>query len=380
MHWFLQHDDVQLDATGIPRVVNPCRTNQRHEESGNLVQAEQNCMACVMKKLVLHYWYRGNNVDTKKDSEVYPDPLETDDSILKSIYDISTRDPRFAQLVTFEDGSVEPVERQSDAEEWMNYCLDACQIACGDSVPNWTSGYRALFEFEFEERRFCNTCDTQIPRVASDPATSFKQPSIGFTDCLINRTNPGTVADAINAQMIELPTNGAGITRNCPTCGTNQLLTRRFRIDAAPEYMLVKFNPTFALTPSRKPLRKPGSKPPPPPPPPVMRKITRRAELPQINDKLDLTHCQVDTSGKLEYRLVAVLPHIGELESGHWIATVRNHPKWYNINDERVNPEKLAFALSNPEEIPADWNATEEERANNNAEFQVIVLMYARVR
>ncbi|KAI4940948.1 hypothetical protein J4E91_011033 [Alternaria rosae] len=246
-----------------------------------------------MKGLIRRYWgdYQMNGAE--------PQPLDPSDARLHLIYNYSTADDRFAP-----DG--QGVDAQCDAEEWMTYFLDRCQEACITSeAPDWRPGYRALFQFEFEEERFCSVCDTPIPRVSSDPASSFKQPSIGFINCPIDRASPGTVADAINAQLVEYPTGGAGIRRDCPKCGPDQLLTRRFRVEAAPEYMLVKFNPTYDDTPSPKP----GSKVPPPP---VMRKITNKAELPGIDEELDLTHCQVNSTTKLEYRLVAVLPHSGE--------------------------------------------------------------------
>lgn len=296
-----------------------------------------------------------------------PQPLDPSDAGLRLIYNNSTADDRFAP-----DG--QGVDPQCDAEEWMTYFLERCQEACiASEAPDWRPSYRALFQFEFEEERFCCVCDTPIPRVSSDPASSFKQPSIGFIDCPIDRASPGTVADAINAQLVEYPTGGAGIRRDCPKCGPDQLLTRRFRVEAAPEYMLVKFSPAYDDTPPPKP----GSKVPPPP---VMRKITNKAELPGIDEKLDLTHCQVDSSTRLEYKLVAVLPHSGEVGHGHWIATVRNHPRWYNINDGSVNQVPLNFALSNSEIVPTNWNGTDDEKAKNSTEFQVVVLMYARVR
>jgi len=375
MNWLLLHDNVQLDANGNTYTSNRCKTNERDEKSGDLLQVEQKCMACEMKKLVPHYWHRGNHSNVNRDSEVYPAPFNPDEPILKTIHDIAAEDDRFKpQQHTAKDGTTVQVDQQADAEEWLNYCLEECRAAChDDDLPGWEAGYRALFQFEFEEDRFCNACDTPIARADDDPSSSFKQPSIGFTGCVIHRANPGTVADAINDQMIELPTNGEGIRRNCPTCGSDQLLTRRFRIDAAPEYMLVKFNPTYDAAPPRSPecKKKPRIN---------LRKITNKNELPQIDEKLDLTHCQVDPSTKLEYRLVAVLPHNGAVKRGHWIATVRNHPRWYNINDGHVQPVTLDFALSNPEVVPTDWNGTEEEKAKDNREFQVVVLMYARVR
>ena len=360
LSWFRQHNEVLANTDANPRVKNPCHLNPRNAVTGVVSRTKQNCMACNMRGLISQYWG-----DHQMNGEE-PQPLNPSDARLRLIYNYSTTDDRFAP-----DG--QGVDPQCDAEEWMTYFLDQCQQACDpNSAPDWRPGYQALFQFEFEEERFCSVCDTPISRRTNDPASSFKQPSIGFINCPIDRASPGTVADAINAQLVEHPSGGAGIRRNCSNCGANQLLTRRFRIDAAPEYMLVKFNPAYDDTPPREP----GSEVPPP----IMRKITNKAELPGIDERLDLTHCQVNSSTKLEYKLVAVLPHSGEVGHGHWIATVRNHPRWYNINDGSVNQVPLNFALSNPEVVPTDWNGTKGKKAKKGTEFQVVVLMYARVR
>jgi hypothetical protein len=331
-------------------------------------------MACAIKALIPHYWTSGKDKAGNQDRETPPNPLNSDDPIFQQIYRISTRDYRFApQQVEGYGGNTTAVDPQCDAEEWMSYCLDQCRLATDVSIaPEWEAGYKALFEFEFEERRYCNVCNTFIARGPNDSPASFKQPSIGFNNCPIDRKTPGTVADAINAQMEELPTPGASITRTCPKCGPHQPVTRRFRIESAPEYMLVKFVTVYDAAPPRFPNSKAR-------PVPDLRKITNKNEIPQIDEILDLTRCQVNTGAKLKYKLTAVLPHIGEYQYGHWIATVRNHPRWYNINDENVRKVQKKFALSNPEDVPVDFKGTEEEQKKNVNEFQVVLLIYARV-
>jgi hypothetical protein len=136
--------------------------------------------------------------------------------------------------------------------------------------------------------------------------------------------------------------------------------------------MLVKFNLVYNAAP-------PPSPPSTVPQLPDMCKITEASELPEIDEILDLTQHQVDPSTKLMYRLVAVLPHLGALDCGHWIATVRKYPRWYNINDGDVNQVKVNFALSNPEVVPENLSGTGEEREKKNNKFQMVVLMYARI-
>jgi ubiquitin C-terminal hydrolase len=163
-----------------------------------------------------------------------------------------------------------------------------------------------------------------------------------------------------------------GLTRDCPKCGPKQSVKKCYRIDAALEYMLVKFVPTYntasPLPPNSKVARKLD-----------MRKITAHTELSKIDAKINLTRRQVDTSTDLTYRLVAVLLHTDSVSHGHWIATVRNYPKWYNIDDGDAREVRKKFALSNPESVPHNWNATVDEKKKEKDKFQVVVLMCARV-
>jgi hypothetical protein len=106
-------------------------------------------------------------------------------------------------------------DQQCDAEEFLTYLLAECRGASvGEAVPNWDSTYQALFEFTFEERRYCNICHTYVPpnrNATIDPPTSYRQPSVGFANMPIDRNNPGTVADAINTELadfVSIATNG----------------------------------------------------------------------------------------------------------------------------------------------------------------------------
>ncbi|CAG5153557.1 uncharacterized protein ALTATR162_LOCUS3227 [Alternaria atra] len=325
-------------------------------------------MVCAMKELIPRYWgdYRMNGQE--------PMPFEPDDTMLRQIYNYSAKNETFRPIeVMGINGKITLIDRQCDAEEWMTYFLGECREATDkEVVPDWEASYRALFEFEFEERRYCNTCDIDIPRnpdPAIDPPRSFKPPSLGFNGCSIDRNNPGTIVTAIDDQLAD---EVGLITKDCPACKSNRLVRKRFRIDAAPEYMLVKFNLVYNAAP-------PPSPPSTVPQPPDMCKITEASELPEIDEILDLTQHQVDPSTKLMYRLVAVLPHLGALDCGHWIATVRKYPRWYNINDGDVNQVKVNFALSNPEVVPENLSGTGEEREKKNNKFQMVVLMYARI-
>jgi hypothetical protein len=144
-------------------------------------------------------------------------------------------------------------------------------------------------------------------------------------------------------------------------------MTRRYRINSASEYMRAKFSPLYDAAPPAPVGARPN--------PPDYRKITNHNEPPGIDEVLNLTQCQVDTSTGLRYRFVAVIPHSGtNLGCGHWIATVRNNnglprwPRWHTMNDDDVYDidRDSDFMLTNPEVL-------------RRQEFQAVVFMYARM-
>jgi hypothetical protein len=280
--WLLQHDVAEYDALGnFVGTQNPCIANPRDAITGmSILAAPQDCMACAMKRLIDRCW--GNHLLAADGTLGH---LAANDSILRETYRVAITNPSFhpnpvqnpsGNFVLDAGGNLILIDQKCDAEELLTYLLDQCRGASiGNVVPDWNSTYEALFEFTFEERRYCSTCQTRVPpdpNPTIEPPTSYRQRSVGFSNMPIDRTNTGTVADAINNKLAD---EASPITRHCPSCNSGQLITKRFRIDSAPEYMLVKFNPMYNAAPSPPP-------PPAPPGAPDMRKITNHNELPRI--------------------------------------------------------------------------------------------------
>jgi ubiquitin C-terminal hydrolase len=372
LRWILQHNEPRYDNLGTFLGADyPCAANPRHVATGVPVFNQmQHCMACAVKDVITRYW---GNMHLQADGS--PRPLRSDNTDIAWFHEIVDAEPRFGPVPITDDAGNQPVDedgkdltqnQQCDAEEFITWLLAEIRDA-NNTSPAWVSMYEALFQLEFEERRFCTICDNLIPRDPNptvDPPMSFRQASVGLATMVIDCNNPATVADAINTEMAEIPNL---ISRQCPTCAANQLVTKRFRIDAAPEYLLLKFNPMYNSAPAPAPGAAAN--------PAVLVKITNHNELPAISRQLDLTQYQVDTSTHLRYRLVAVLPHYGESAvSGHWIAAVRNtngRPRCYLINDDEVNTIPAGHVLRNPQISSVDGEDGEE--------FQVVVLMYARI-
>jgi ubiquitin C-terminal hydrolase len=194
----------------------------------------------------------------------------------------------------------------------------------------WTDGYNALFRLEYEETWYCKGCRKLI---FSDPINNFvdtkthTEPELGFLAVGIRREKEETVRRAPVRKMAD----GCRMTRHaCPAgkCGSSATVMRRYRIEAAPEYLRI------ALGLVRYHLGGPS-------------KIMHPVKVERI---LDLTDLQRDPSTPLHYRLICVTSHQGpSFETGHRITAVQGPgQKYYAINDDIVRKETEHYMTMNP--------------------------------
>jgi ubiquitin C-terminal hydrolase len=209
----------------------------------------------------------------------------------------------------------------------------------------WTDGYNALFRLEYEETWYCKGCGTLI---LSDPVNHFvntkthTEPELGFLAVRIRRKKEETVRRAIVRKMAD----ERRMTRHaCPAgkCGSSATVMRRYRIEAAPEYLRVALGLVrYHSGGSSK----------------IMHPV-------KVERTLDLTDLQRDPSTPLHYRLICVTSHQGpSFEAGHWITAVQGpSQKYYAINDDTVRKETGNYMTMNPHDGS-----------------EAIILMYKRIR
>ena len=317
MNWIMSHNDGK-DINGV---VNQCTATT------------SNCLACAMKRLIRRYWKDG----TGSYANGEPPSIALRTPALQRVHNLANADPNFARGV------------QGDPHEFLIWVLRTCRDVpvLAPHRALWRERYDALFMVSQEETRFCHVCSSAIIQAPPTDAT-FRQPEFGFPGLSpTNRHTPGFVSDLVYTHMAdEAP---ASFTRLCSACAQNQCVRKSFGIEKAPEYLTIRVQ-THRWSRSR-------------------RRLVQINPV-GINDILDLTQYHTNPGTILRYKLLATTSYSGTGSAGHWVATVRRHPRVYAINSGWCERRNKAFLLQNPHD--------HGNKAGSLSSFQTALLIYAR--
>ncbi|PSN67843.1 cysteine proteinase [Corynespora cassiicola Philippines] len=274
INFVLTHNEV--DARGI--VSWPCNSNDPNLDTSQSGEDELSnedqlvCVACAMKHLIQEYWGDERVNKNKPYGDGKPGHLPNGEGSLLPIHRLAQRwyTPRPNPDLT-DDERIKERDNRQDSEDFLRRILDGI-----DSSIN----------------RNC------FPRIGQKFDSLF----------LLTKNETRTYTPL-----------------QCEKCGSAQLHTSNWRIDAAPEYLVVSLNLRLGDTNV---------------------KDTAPVSIPEV---LNVTELHARPTTPFKYEILNVVYHAGSLNGGHYKATVTGvDGRVFEVNDKNVSKVDRKQLTKNP--------------------------------
>ncbi|KAF2280431.1 cysteine proteinase [Westerdykella ornata] len=324
MNWLKMHNTSKKTACSPGGVYI-----QRPMNQGGDAQHFNLCPACAMKDFIAYYWS-----DQDLDGSGDPQAIRRDNRVLN-----------FLRMADFRFGG-----NQDSPEVFFDFLkghiVNSTPFRENNASP-WGLMFNALFELQLQKSHSCS--NSACPRNTT-PDVTEQEAQCGIPGLQILDTGNDNLAASLHRYLAGHPLQDY----RCEACNQKNTTTQSHPILAAPDILRICLVPG-GYDRFGNPY-----------------KITARFGLTEF---LDLTRYQLDPSTPLKYRLSSVINHIGELDSGHYIATARAPDNVYVINDN----EKLTCDTADPPAANPSALLCRNPQRWNDGSYQAFVLTYLRV-